>query len=31
MFERDLNGVWLDTEVTDEDVEVLELLEEYGF
>lgn len=31
MFERDLEGVWLDTEVTDEDIEVLETLEAFGY
>lgn len=31
MLERDINGNWYDTDVNDEDVEILELLEEYGY
>lgn len=31
MLERDINGNWYDTDVTDEDVELFEELEELGF
>ena len=31
MLERDIEGIFYDTEVTDEDVEVLDILEEYGY
>lgn len=31
MLERDVNGIWMDTDVTDEDVELFEELEELGF
>lgn len=31
MFERDLEGRWLDTDVTDEDIAILELLEQEGY
>ena len=30
-MERDKNGNWLDIDITDEDEEVLELLEELGY
>lgn len=31
MFERDTGGNWYDTDITDEDMEVLEILEEFGY
>ena len=31
MLERDVNGIYLDTDVTDEDIELLEELEELGY
>mgnify|MGYP003308952305 CR=1 FL=1 len=31
MLERDMEGVWLDTDVTDEDLELFEELEELGY
>lgn len=31
MLERDMNGVWFDTDITEEDLELLEELEELGF
>lgn len=30
-MERDKDGVWLDTDITDEDVAILETLEELGY
>lgn len=31
MLERDKSGNWFDTDITEEDIEILETLEEYGY
>lgn len=30
-MERDINGNWLDTDISAEDEEILDILEEYGY
>lgn len=30
-MERDINGVWIDIDITEEDEEILDILEEFGY
>lgn len=30
-MERDINGNWLDTDISEEDEEILDILEEFGY